>query len=348
MERWQEQTLAATIPMKRLGPVTICMEAISESVMLPLASFETTLFPSVQRGAKTVSAAGGIRTVCLSDQMTRSILLEADNAAILFQVQNQILQRQAELQTVVSSVSRFAKLLQIQPMLVGCNLFLRLCFSTGDAAGHNMTTLSAQAIMDWMLAQFPALRYVSISGNVCTDKKVSAVNGLLGRGKYVIAETLIPKKICERFLKTTPEKIVQLHQKKNLLGSIVSGGLRSANAHFANMLLACYLATGQDAANIVEGSQGMVDAECRGDDLYFSVTVPNLIVGTVGHGKNHAFVQDNLKLLGCLEARAAGENAKRLAQIISAAVLCGELSLLAAQTNRGELMASHLTWERQV
>lgn len=346
MERWQDQQLFATIPMKRLGPVTIQLDGKSQTIVLPLASFETTLFPSVHRGAKAVSAAGGIQTICVSDQMTRSILLEADNAAILFEAQNTILQKQDELQKVVDSVSRFAKLIQIQPMLVGCNLFLRLCFSTGDAAGHNMTTLAAQVILNWMLKQFPNLRYVSISGNVCTDKKVSAVNGLLGRGKYVIAETLISKKICERFLKTTPQKIVMLHQKKNLLGSIAAGSIRSANAHFANMLLACYLATGQDAANIVEGSQGMVDAECQGEDLYFSVTLPNLIVGTVGHGKQHEFVLENLKILGCLEERAAGENAKRLAKIISAAVLCGELSLLAAQTNQGELMASHLTWER--
>ena len=58
--------------------------------------------------------------------------------------------------------------------------------------------------------------------------------------------------------------------KKNLLGTLAAGGIRSANAHFANMLLGFYLATGQDAANIIEGSQGIVHAEVRNDDLYFS------------------------------------------------------------------------------
>ncbi|MFF2407482.1 hypothetical protein [Streptomyces sp. NPDC058092] len=102
--------------------------------------------------------------------------------------------------------------------------------------------------------------------------------------------------------------------------------------------LGFYLATGQDAANIVEGSQGVTVAEDRDGDLYFSCTLPNLIVGTVGNGKGLDFVEENLTRLGCREAREPGENARRLAVIAAATVLCGELSLLAAQTNPGELM----------
>ena len=113
------------------------------------------------------------------------------------------------------------------------------------------------------------------------------------------------------------------------------------------MLLAFYLATGQDAANIVEGSQGFTHAEARNGDLYFSVTLPNLIVGTVGNGKDLAFVQENLRQLGCLEERMPGANARRLAIICAAAVLCGELSLMAAQTQPHELMAAHLRLERK-
>ena len=173
------------------------------------------------------------------------------------------------------------------------------------------------------------------------------MNGILGRGKYTGAEVLIPRKLVARYLHTTPEKIAELNLRKNWMGTSLAGGLRSANAHFANMLLAFYLATGQDAANIVEGSQGFVLAEARGDaGLYFSVTLPNLVVGTVGNGKGLPFVEENLRELGCLEPREPGQNARRLALICAATVLCGELSLLAAQTNPGELMAAHLRLER--
>jgi hydroxymethylglutaryl-CoA reductase (NADPH) len=112
------------------------------------------------------------------------------------------------------------------------------------------------------------------------------------------------------------------------------------------MLLAFYLATGQDAANIVEGSQGITQAELIDGDLYFSCTLPNLIVGTVGNGKGLDFVEENLQRLGCREEREVGENARRLAVLCAASVWCGELSLLGAQTNPGELMAAHLNFER--
>jgi len=202
-------------------------------------------------------------------------------------------------------------------------------------------------LLEWIMIRFPNLDYVSISGNYCSDKKVSAVNGILGRGKYVVTEILIPHAVCERVLKTTADKIVQLNIKKNLIGNILSGGLRTANAHFANILLGFYLATGQDAANIIEGSQGLVYAESQPNGLLFSVTLPNIIVGVVGSGKTFDFVRENLRQLGCLEEREVGQNARRLAIIAGAAVLCGELSLLAAQTNPGELMRSHLKLERQ-
>jgi len=347
MMRWQKLEYKAEIPMRRVGPVKIISDDIQEEVLLPLATLETPLWPSTHRGAKTCTQAGGIRALVVHDHMARSILLEADSVIEIHQAASELPMLKSEMHAVVSQTSRFANLVDLNTQLVGSLLYIRFAFQTGDAAGHNMVTLASDRLIMWILEQFPHLRYVSISGNFCSDKKVSAVNGILGRGKYVVAETLIPENICRRFLKTTPEKIVQLHIKKNLMGNIVAGGLRTANAHFANMLLGFYLATGQDVANIVEGSQGMVHAELRQGDLYFSVTLPNLIVGSVGNGKDLDFVRDNLSILGCLQERSPGANARRLAVIAASAVLCGELSLLAAQTNPGELMASHIKWERK-
>jgi hydroxymethylglutaryl-CoA reductase (NADPH) len=163
----------------------------------------------------------------------------------------------------------------------------------------------------------------------------------------VVAEILLPHEVVERRLRTTARRIADLSVRKNLVGSTIAGAIRSANAHYANMLLAFYLATGQDAANIVEGSQGITYAEDREGGLYFSCTLPHLIVGTVGNGKHLAHVNTNLERLGCREEREPGANARRLAALMAATVLCGELSLLAAQTNPGELMAAHLLMERK-
>lgn len=345
--RWQTTEQVAMVPMRVVGPVKIIGSEVNEDIPLPLATFETPLWPSTHRGARVCTLAGGIRATIIDERMSRSVLVEADSSEILLRIVQKLDTQKTQLQNVVSKISRFATLINFHTQIVGCLLYIRFELLTGDASGHNMVTLAAEHLLNWLLETNPELRYVSISGNFCTDKKVSAVNGLFGRGKNVIAEVLISRELCERKLKTTPEKIIALNLKKNLLGGIISGSLRTANAHFANMLLGFYLATGQDAANIVEGSQGIVYAELRDNDLYFSVTLPNLILGAVGNGKNLGFAHDNLQLLGCLENREPGRNARRLAIIAAASVLCGELSLLAAQTNPGELMRSHIKLERK-
>jgi hydroxymethylglutaryl-CoA reductase (NADPH) len=338
--------LVAGIPMKTIGPVKIIGPEVNDEIMVPLATFESPLWPSTDRGARVSRLTAGIHAVVLKDCMTRSILVEAPTAAYAAQVLSDIENQQTTLAAVVAATSRFATFQECHGQVVGNLLYIRFSLQTGDASGHNMVTKAADSLLNWLLAQHPLLKYVSISGNFCVDKKVSAINGILGRGKYVVAELTIPHDICVSRLKTTPEKLTNLHVKKNLLGTLIAGGLRTANAHFANMLLGFYLATGQDAANIIEGSQGIVHAEVRDQDLYFSVTLPNIIVGTVGNGKHLDFVRQNLEMMGCTEERAPGQNARRLAIIAAATVLCGEISLLAAQTNPGELMRSHIQLER--
>jgi len=346
--RWQNTQQIAAIPMRVIGPVRIISREIDEEVSVPLATLEAPLWPSTHRGMRACTHAGGIHAVVVDERMTRSILVEADSATIVHQVSLALQQRRTELQDIIRQTSRYAELLAVNTQIIGSLLYLRLEFLTGDAAGHNMVTLASDHLLSWILKQYPELRYVSVSGNFCSDKKVSAVNGILGRGKNVIAEVTLTRALCKRFLKTTPEKIIDLNIKKNLLGNIAAGGLRTANAHFANMLLGFYLATGQDAANIIEGSQGFVTAEMRGDDLYFAVTLPNVIIGAIGSGKSLEFVQENLQMMGCQLERETGVNGRRLAIIAAATVLSGELSLLAALTNQGELMQTHVKFERTI
>jgi hydroxymethylglutaryl-CoA reductase (NADPH) len=336
----------ASIPMQTIGPLRLIGD-VEDEIMVPLATYETPLWPSVNRGARVCSTAGGIRVTLLNEHMSRSFTVEADNAQVARRISIELEARFAQASEVVASTSRFARLKSLNTRIVGRLIYIRLDIYSGDASGHNMVTQSAEHLQNWVLNQWPELRYVTISGNYCTDKKVSAVNSIEGRGKSVIAECTLPAKLVARYLKTTPQRFVDLHIRKNLIGSILAGSLMSANAHAANMLLAFYLATGQDAANIVEGSQAIDHAEVLEDgSLYFSVSLPNLIVGTVGNGKGLDFVTDNLALMGCTPNTEAGSSARRLAMICAAVVLCGELSLLAAQTNPGELMQSHRKLER--
>ena len=344
----QDEALVAPIPMRWLGPIRIGGNVFTGEQEVPLATYETTLWPSVRRGAHVSTLVeGGIQCTLIDERMTRSVLFECGTASVAHSAAVRIVADRVRLQETVAQTSRFAQLIDINTQVVGNLLFVRFEFTTGDAAGHNMVTLASDHLMDSILTSSPELRYASISGNLCTDKKVSAVNGLWGRGKNVVAEILIPRELLERRLRTTAADMEALNIRKNLIGGTVAGSLRSANAHYANMLLGFYLATGQDAANIVEGSQGITHVENRDGDLYFSCTLPNLIVGSVGNGKGLSVVTDNLERLGCRDEATLGHNARKLAVLCAATVLCGELSLMAAQTNPGELMAAHVKFERE-
>ncbi|MEV6332414.1 hydroxymethylglutaryl-CoA reductase [Streptomyces sp. NPDC051909] len=339
--------VVAEVPMRWVGPVRMSGNLGAFETEVPLATYESPLWPSVNRGAKiSRQVEEGIIATLVDDRMTRSVIVEATDAHTAHLAAQEIHRRFDELNKLVRTCSRFANLVGIRHEITANLLYIRFEFTTGDASGHNMVTLSADVLLRHILQVIPGISYGSISGNYCTDKKATAINGILGRGKNVITELTVPRSVVTGMLHTTAAQIATLNVRKNLIGTVLAGGIRSANAHYANMLLAFYLATGQDAANIVEGSQGITVAEDRDGDLYFSCTLPNLIVGTVGNGKGLGFVETNLTRLGCRATRDPGENAHRLAIIAAATVLCGELSLLAAQTNPGELMRAHVQLER--
>jgi hydroxymethylglutaryl-CoA reductase (NADPH) len=341
-----DTNLYSKIPTKIVESIKINGIYANGEFSVPISSYEKTLWPSTQRGARVTSLAGGINVSLLKDVMTRSVLLEANSTASAYEIIRNLENRISDMRLVARTTSSICTLENMHCRLVGKLIFLRFEFNAGEAAGHNMTTKASDALIKWILKEYDELNYVSISGNYCVDKKNSAVNSIIGRGKYVVADIVISAELCKKYLRSTPEKIAELNVKKNLLGSIIAGSVCSANAHFANILLGIYLSTGQDAANIVEGSQGVTHAEVKAGDLYFSVTLPNIIVGTVGNGKELDFVRENLKLMGCNEISKEGASSKKLASIIAATVLCSELSLLAAQTTIGELTKSHMYYER--
>lgn len=342
-----DTSLIAGVPMRWVGPLRISGNVATFETEVPLATYESPLWPSVGRGAKISRLVDkGIVATLVDERMTRSVLVRAADAQTAYSAAIEVDARLDELREIVRQCGRFVELIGFHHEITANLLFLRFDFSTGDASGHNMATLAADKLLTHILATIKGITYGSISANYCTDKKATAINGILGRGKNVVTELLIPRDVVRQRLHTTAGAIAELNVHKNLIGTLLAGGIRSANAHYANMLLGFYLATGQDAANIVEGSQGVTVAEDRDGDLYFSCTVPNLIIGTVGNGKGLDFVEENMTRLGCRVDREPGENARRLAVIAAATVLCGELSLLAAQTNPGELMAAHVRMER--
>jgi len=345
----EKQTI---IPTKIVEGLNINFEGQIGQIDFPISTYETTLFASINRGVK-VSKQHPISVVLISNNMTRSIILQCKD---IFEVKKIVCFLDDEknnkfknFQKIVNTTSNHCKITNIDEKIVGNLIYLRCSFYTDEASGHNMTTIATNEIAKFLQNKF-SIKYLSNSGNICCDKKVSAINSISGRGKNVIAEIIISKETCKEILKTDAKKIVDLNIKKNFIGSIVAGSICSANAHYANMLASLYLPFGQDIANIVEGSQGITYCEVlENGDLYFSVNLTNIICGCVGNGKQLQFVRDNLKLINLMDKNdnLIKNASEKMACIFCAVILCGELSLLSALTNQDELVKSHQVFERK-
>ncbi|WP_297489028.1 hydroxymethylglutaryl-CoA reductase (NADPH) [Thermococcus sp.] len=320
------------IPMGVAGPLKINGEYAKGEFYIPLATTEGALVASVNRGCSALTAAGGVRTTLIDDKMARAPLLKCPDARRAREVAGWVQNNLDYLQEkAVSKVTRHGKLRGVKPFIVGNNLYLRFEFETGDAMGMNMVTISSEEIMKVIEEKFPDVKYLALSGNLCVDKKPNALNFIEGRGKTVIAEAVIPREIVEKKLKTTPELIAEVNYRKNLVGSAQAASY-GFNAHFGNIVGAIFLATGQDEAQITEGSHGITLAEVTPEgDLYMSITMPSLEIGTVGGGTRVPTQREALSIMGVAGGGdPPGSNAKKFAEIVAGAVLAGELSLLAA------------------
>ncbi|KAL4080031.1 hydroxymethylglutaryl-coenzyme A reductase-domain-containing protein [Scleroderma yunnanense] len=335
------------IPLGVAGPLKID----GEQVHIPMATAEGTLVASTSRGCKALNAGGGVTTVLTHDAMTRgpaidfpNLLMAAEAKAWVDSDEGYEIIRQA-----FESTSRFAKLQRLKTALAGRTLFVRFATTTGDAMGMNMISKGTEKALEAMQKQFPEMITLALSGNYCTDKKPAAINWIEGRGKSVVAEAVVPGKVVKSVLKTTVEALCNLNTKKNLVGSAMAGSIGGFNAHAANILTAIFLATGQDPAQNVESSNCMTLMEPinDGEDLLMTVTMPCIEVGTIGGGTVLAPQGAVLEMLGLKGSHPTtpGQNARRLARVIAASVMAGELSLLSALA-AGHLVRAHLVHNR--
>ncbi len=322
------------VPLAFAGPVLINGDYAQGPFLVPMATTEGALVASVSRGMSVITAAGGSRVKIFDDMMTRAPVFRVDGIDHAVEVILWISEHTKEIDDAVSATTKHGRLINIETYPNGRSLHLRFSFQTGDAMGMNMATIASEAVCR-LIEENTGATLVSVSGNMCTDKKPSSINLILGRGKYVIAEARIPKDIVESKLHADVKMIVETNERKNLIGSAMAGSL-GYNAHAANMLAAVYIATGQDPAHVVDGSLCMTTCEDVDGDLYISVRVPALEVGTVGGGTRLPTQSAALEMIDCL-----GEGkARKLAEIVAVTVLAGELSTLGAQA-AGQLGRAH-------
>ncbi len=313
---------AAQVPMGLAGPLLVNGEHAQGEFYVPMATAEGTLVASYNRGMRLLYEAGGVTTTIMDDRMQRApaFLFESAREARTFC--EWLRDNFHDIKKAAETTTKSGELIEIEQYTAGRIVYTRFDYTTGDAAGQNLTGKATAAACAWIAGQNPQIDHFFLESNFATDKKSSQVNMLHTRGKRVVAEATIPNRLFEEIMRSSSDLMYRARQVSNLGGFM--SGVNNNGAHSANGITAMFIATGQDAANVAESSAAFIYAELRDDgDYYYSVTIPSLIVGTYGGGTGLATQRECLELLGCY----GKGKVRKFAEIVAAAVLCGELSL---------------------
>jgi hydroxymethylglutaryl-CoA reductase (NADPH) len=321
----------ARVPLGVAGPVRVHGSAAKGDFFVPLATSEGTLVASFQHAFNVINRCGGAHALCTHQRVGRAPCFEfaaieeaGDFAAWLPGVLG-------ELRAAAAGTSRHGRLLEMRTSVVGNTVYVLLEFSTGDAAGQNMITIAADAVCRRILERMPVQpRSWMVESVLSGDKRASAMAFRGARGRNASAEVVLPARQVERYWRTDAGRMI--HSWDQATGGAVQAGSIGLQGNVANALAALFIACGQDAACVAEATTALTRVERSGEnDVYVSVTLPNLIVGTVGGGTYLPTARECLAMLGCVGPGSA----RKLAEIIAVVALAGELAIVGAMASGG-------------
>ena len=348
LDPWTEQHLddfdgnienfigSTKIPLGIAGPLRVNGLYAQGDYPIPLATSEAALVASYHRGISLISAAGGCTAMMLYQALNRSPAFAFDSMrnAGLFVAWS--MEHFEDFQNEAESTTEYGKLVDVSTTLEGNHVYLNFEFTTGDASGQNMVTIATQSICDYISEHCPVpIQQLYVEGNLSGDKKASSQAYISVRGRKVSAEITVPPSLLGKYLHATPSQLVD-YWRMSAIGGVLSGTM-GVQGHFANGLAALYIATGQDAACVAESAIGVTRFEETSEgNLYASVTLPSIMVGTVGGGTGLPSQKACLELMGL---HGSG-NSAALAEVCAGLLLGGELSIIAALAT-GEFTKAH-------
>lgn len=330
------------LPVGAIGPLRINGLYAQGDYYVPLATTEAALVASYGRGARLISSAGGCAAAVLAEGVHRAPGFAFADLADAGRFVLWVMEAEEQLRAAAQATTRHGKLVDIAPHIEGDHVYLVCTYTTGDAAGQNMVTIATQALCEAIEAHCPIKPvYWFVETNLSGDKKASSISFTGVRGRKAVAEIVLPAALVEASLHTTPRRMHD-YWRMSALGGVMSGSI-GIQGHYANGLAALYLATGQDVACVAESAVGVTRFELREDDaLYASVTLPNIIVGTVGGGTGLPTQSAGLSILGL---KGEGK-ARALAEVCAALCLAGELSIIGALA-AGHFARAHASLARR-
>ncbi len=327
------------VPVGLAGPLYFRGDQARGMVWAPFATTEGALVASAARGARAITRAGGVTTRVVQQRMMRVPLFVMSNMSGALLLTNWVRDHVPEIAAQTRKVSRHARLVSVEPSMMGNMVHVSFLYETGDAAGQNMTTTCTWHACQWVMKQLDGFRDIRvenflIDANKSGDKKVNFSSFIAGRGTRVTAEALLDRITIERVLKVSPEQLLKTAQ--GVLAGSVGIGMVGFNINVANVVAAVFTATGQDIASVHESSLAQLHLVAADDGIYASMLMPSLIVGTVGGGTGLPNQYEHLEILGC----AGPGKVARFAEIIAGFALALDLSTLSAVAS-GQFATAH-------
>jgi hydroxymethylglutaryl-CoA reductase (NADPH) len=323
------------MPVGIAGPIQVNGESAQGLFYVPLATTEGTLVASYSRGMRVVNECGGVKTTVVEQFMQRAPAFIFADAREARDFGQWVIDNFEHIKTVSESTTSIGQLKHIQQWSVSKTRYLRFNYTTGDAAGQNMVGKATFAACEWICANYPGDCEYLLSGNMDTDKKHSQLNMLHSRGKRVIAEIVLKKEVLKKIMKVDTKMLAKATVLANT-GALMAGAAYNG-PHSANGIASMFIATGQDEANVVESHAGLLSHELLDNgDFYLAITLPSLIVATYGGGTGLPTQKECLELMGCY----GKGKANKLAEIVAATVLAGDISLACAVIG-GHWVSSH-------
>jgi hydroxymethylglutaryl-CoA reductase (NADPH) len=342
----------AVIPVAVIGPLTIELGEYEleepagtlretgravDDVFVPLAQTEGSMAASLYRGARAAAESSGFRTYVLKDRMSRASCFICKTSGQAVSLARWIESEAAQMRTWIAelddpSISRHAKLREVETHVIGPMCHVLWTWTTGDACGPNMMTRNSYALnMGYVMERAPMKPDRAIlEANMGGDKKIShRYFELGGHGKTVLAETTLTEDAIRRVLKTSIDDLLELSWAGT--HGAVASGMQSVAFTPATAIAALFAATGQDLGMV--GTSSMCHGTGRRVEggLNVALRLPGLEVGTIGGGTTLPYARSWLSLMDC-----AGEGkVYRFAQIVAAATLALEISASAAMATAG-------------
>jgi hydroxymethylglutaryl-CoA reductase (NADPH) len=321
---------AVPVPLGLCGPVPVQGRYAVGDFVVPMATLEGTLVASYSRGAKMLKASNGCEVLVTDDRFLRSVhyrvrtLHDAQALVTWCRAREHVLTAVAEDTSGHLLVQRFGY------EQVGSTVLISVEFTTGDAMGSNMASKGIAAVSEYIVRNagmkleeflpYPEDKKpipARLKGKAVTARAVLSANTVVSQGRTTVARV---------------DRYIQAYRS-----TLALHGSSSLNIHVANGMASLFQAFGQDMAYLGECSKGIVDSRVTsGGDLEISLTLPTLIVGTVGGGTGLPAFRATLGMVDCV----GDGKVRKLAEIMAAVLLAGEVGCAIAQC-ANEFVAAH-------